>query len=138
MSDLPTIIQNLQELARLQQLNFEILEELGILLDYIEANHIQVPNRDKFNSMLAKTHALLKELYFSSDKVMPYRKLNRRKVTAFRTDKEVTEPVETIYRGVKIFPSASEESVRLILLLRVLCLSTKPSSCPTFPQRNNL
>jgi len=41
----------------------------------------------------------MQELYFSSTKTMPYGKLNRRKVTDFRTDEEVPAPVQAIYKG---------------------------------------
>jgi hypothetical protein len=100
VSDLSTIIQNLQELERTQQLNFELLEELGILLEYMNANNFPIPDREKFNSLLAKTHALMNELYFSSPKTLQYRKVSRRKVTDFKTDEDVPVPIVSIYKGV--------------------------------------
>jgi hypothetical protein len=92
MSELSTIVQSLQELQRMHQLNLELLEQLGIVCEWILANNIPVPNREKFNSLLRKTHALAQELYLSSPKTIQYRKISDESLQGDKSDKEFTEP----------------------------------------------
>ena len=95
VSDLPTLIQELQELQELQrmhQLNLELLEQLGVFFQWVLDNNMAIPNKDRFESLLHKTQALMKELYFAdSPKMLQYSTI-RRKVTEPKSDEEVTEP----------------------------------------------
>ena len=96
MSELSTIIQKLEELERLHQLNLEMLEQMGVIYDWIIKNDLPIPNRDKLFSLLGKHNALLKELYNGTPKIIQYTALSKRKVTDnYQTDEtngEVTEP----------------------------------------------
>lgn len=93
MSDLPTIIQTLQELLNMHQLNLELLEQLGVFLEWILKNNKVIPDRERFESLLHKTQALMKELYLSSTpRILQYRTLSDESKQPRKSDGEVTEP----------------------------------------------
>jgi hypothetical protein len=96
VSDLSILAQNIQELDRLKQLNYELLEELEVLLDYMHLSNFPIPDREKFNALLSKTHSTLTEIHCSSSLTIQFQSISRRKVTATswkdETDGEVTEP----------------------------------------------
>ena len=97
MSELTSVIENLQELQRMHQLNLELLEQLGIFGEWILNNNNDIPNREKFQSLLHKTQALLRELYGSSlTKTLQYQKLADEKKHLFRTDEDVPVPSRAI------------------------------------------
>ena len=91
MPELSKIIDTLQELERMHQLNLEMLEQLDVVFKCIIENDVQIPNADKFVSLLSKSQSLLKEIYFSSQKIMQYRKLTdeslQRKHNSRRVDR---------------------------------------------------
>lgn len=96
MSDLSTIIQNLQELQRMHQLNLELLEQLGVFFQWVLDNKMTIPDRDKFDSLLHRTQALMNELYSSNTpKTLQYSSI-RRKVTDRKSDDKVTEPASAM------------------------------------------
>jgi hypothetical protein len=80
VSELQSIIESLQELQRMHELNLELLEQLGIFADWIVANEISIPNKEKLESLIHKTQALLIELQSDSPKTLIYHGI-RRKVT---------------------------------------------------------
>jgi hypothetical protein len=81
LSELSTIIKTLQELERMHQLNLELLEQYGVLCNWILETNVPIPNKEKLSSLLGKTQTLLKELYASdSPKFLQYQ-TSRRKVT---------------------------------------------------------
>jgi hypothetical protein len=94
VSDLTPTIQALQELQRMHQLNLELLEQLSVFAEWVINNHNSIPNRDKLESLLHKTQALMKELYSSnSQNMLQYQKLTDEKKHPFRTDDKGTEPL---------------------------------------------
>jgi hypothetical protein len=94
MSELPSIIQSLQELQRMHQLNLELLEHLGVFFQWILDSKIDISNKEKFESLLHKTKALMNELYcLDSPKTLHYSAI-RRKVTDNKSDEEVPEPYD--------------------------------------------
>ena len=77
VSELETIIQNLQELQRMHQLNLELIEYFGVWLEWIRKNDVPVPDKEKFYSFVSKTRALIHEIYSGlSSKTVIYRKLS--------------------------------------------------------------
>ena len=74
MSDLSQTIQALQELQRMHQLNLELLEQLGVFFEWILNSEINIPDKEKFNSLFFKTKALLEELYCGKSYTFVYRK----------------------------------------------------------------
>lgn len=104
MSELPIVIEKLQQLERMHQLNLELLEQLAIASEWIIANELLVPNIDKFRSLLTKTNALLKELYSTQpEKTLIYRKLpvgddfSHEKKKSFG-DGDFTESIAPLYK----------------------------------------
>lgn len=108
VSELQTIIQTLSNLERMNQLNLELLEQLGVFADWIVTNNLDVPNKEHFQSLLHKTQALLNELYaLEPTKPLMYRKLADEKKHLFRTDEEVPEPILALNKGGLLFASTS-------------------------------
>jgi hypothetical protein len=98
VTELPTIIQNLQELQLMHQLNLELLEQLGVFFEWILKNKAVIPDRKKFESLLHKTQALMKELYLSSTpRILQYRTLSDESKQPQKSDGEVTEPYISDY-----------------------------------------
>lgn len=95
MSELSIVIEKLEELEKMHQLNIEMLEQMGVIFDWIIKNDVPIPNREKLFSLLTKHNALLKELYNETPRILQYN-VSRRKVTdgswKDKTDGEVTEP----------------------------------------------
>jgi hypothetical protein len=92
VSEIETIIRNLQELQRIHQLNFELIEYFGIWLDWIRKNSIPVPDKEKFYSLVSKTRTLMNELYSASpEKTLIYKKIADEKKHLNGTDEEVPE-----------------------------------------------
>lgn len=71
----------IDEALRMHQLNLELLEQLGIACKWLRENKIQVPNRDRFVSLLSKSDALLKEIYSSDENLQ-----------GKQSDEDLTEP----------------------------------------------
>jgi hypothetical protein len=67
----------------MHQLNLELLEQLAVVCKWMLSNNIQVPNRDKFVSLLRKARILFDEFY--SPPFLQHRK---------RTPEDATEPNE--------------------------------------------
>ncbi len=78
------IINTLQELRRMHQLNFELLEELNVACAYLLENHASLPNQEKLASLLSKAMTLLKEI---NTEPLSDEFLQRKK-----SDKDFTEP----------------------------------------------
>jgi hypothetical protein len=94
-ANLDEIASTLQELNQMYQLNLELIENLAVTYAFIADNNIPIPNEEKFNSLLNKVRALLREMYLTEKRqIVQYRKVSRRKVTDFRNDGEVTEPLK--------------------------------------------
>ena len=93
MSDaLQEVIDTLSELKRLHQLNFELLEQLNIVCQWIIDAHLCIPNEEKMRSLLGKSLILLNEIQADEPKTIQYTTDSRRKVTAFKTDEDVPVP----------------------------------------------
>jgi len=59
---LDEVISTLQELRRMHQLNFELLEQLNVACSYLLENRITIPNQEKLASLLSKATSLLEEI----------------------------------------------------------------------------
>lgn len=90
------VIDTLNELKRLHQLNFELLEQLNVVCKWILDNHICVPNEEKMRSLLGKSLTLLNEIRTDAPAVLllQYKKLADEKKQPFRTDEEGTVPYD--------------------------------------------
>lgn len=92
LSELSSIISTLQELEQMHQLNLELLEQLDVVCKWIVETNMPFPNTEKLASLLAKSQALLKEIYSrSSITVVEYKHLTDEKKHLFKADGEVTE-----------------------------------------------
>jgi hypothetical protein len=111
-SILAEIIDTLNELERMHQLNYELLEQLNVACGYLRENKLSLPNGEKFANLLSKAMALLAEIQAKAPKMLQYQKLADERKQHFRTDGEVTEPLGLVYD-----PNISEVT---------LCLSQKP------------
>jgi hypothetical protein len=116
LSELSGIVTALQELERMYQLNMEMLEQLDVIFKWIIENDVPIPNSDKLVSLLSKNQALLQELYSSSPAILTYQKLNRRKVTPFRTDEDETEPAKKSFLKPNLRFAGKPENSRQICL----------------------
>lgn len=83
-NSLSEIIDALNEVKRLQQLNYELLEQLNVSCAYLLKNYPDSPNNEKLASLMTKAFTLLDEIN-DKDNI-------RRKVTDYKSDGEVTEP----------------------------------------------
>jgi hypothetical protein len=96
------ITSALEELERMHQLNYELLEQLNVIFGYLNANKVKVPDEEKLAGLLTKAMALLAEVQAGTPKTLQYQKISRRKVTDIGefngTDKEVTEPLNRCRR----------------------------------------
>jgi hypothetical protein len=86
------VIETLQELKRMHQLNYELLEQLSVTCKWMIENNIESSNISSLCSLLTKADSLLAEIKADTPKTLVYQKLSRRKVTPFKTDEEVPEP----------------------------------------------
>lgn len=93
-SDMLTeIIETLQELKRMHQLNYELLEQLNAACGYFLENHIKMPNEEKIFSLLSKAAILLREIQSESTlSVIAVTKLADEKKQRPETDDKGTEP----------------------------------------------
>ena len=88
VDSLREVRDSLNELLRLHQLNLELLETLETamfwLQDFGKKHDIQIPNRDKINSLITKADNLLAEItttpYWRSSDDSYHDNDNRRKV----------------------------------------------------------
>lgn len=95
MSDaIQEVIDTLNELKRLHQLNFELLEQLNVVCQGILDDHICVPNEEKMRSLLGKSLMLLNEIRTDAPAVLllQYKKLTDEKKQHFTADEEETAP----------------------------------------------
>jgi hypothetical protein len=100
-------IETLQELKRMSQLNYELLEQLSVTCKWMIENDIQSPNISRLCSLLSKADSLLAEIKADEPKNLVYQKLSRRMVTdrnwKNRTDEDVTEPSASAYKGMLLY-----------------------------------
>jgi hypothetical protein len=94
-SILTEIIDTLQELKRLHQLNFELLEQLGVACAYFRENNIKLPNEEKILSLLSKAMVLIEEINSKplSDEISQKKS----------SDKDFTEPSPKLFKRLKRF-----------------------------------
>jgi len=59
---LEEIISSLNELNGMQQLNFELLEQLNVACEYFLKNYPHLPNTEKLAGLLSKALALFEEI----------------------------------------------------------------------------
>lgn len=94
---LTEIISTLQELKRMHQLNYELLEQLNVACGYFLENHIRMPNEEKLASLLTKATTLLEDMNSKppSDGFLQHKK----------SDKDFTEPysAKLIFQTILIF-----------------------------------
>jgi hypothetical protein len=94
---LPTLLgeatATLSELQRMYKLNAELLETLSVTAQwfraYAEKQNITLPNLSTYNSLVNKAEILINEISNNES-------LSRRKVTDYRTDEEVPEPIQVL------------------------------------------
>jgi hypothetical protein len=96
----------LNSIIDMHQLNFELLEELNVACKWLLQNKVEIPNREKFVSLLNKADSLIEELSLESPQFSI-----RRKVTNPKSDGEVTEP-EYESPNSKASSSKTQESQR--------------------------
>lgn len=59
---LSTVIRTLEELKRMHQLCYELLEQLNVSCGFLRQNNIRLPNEEKLASLLSKAMVLLEEI----------------------------------------------------------------------------
>ena len=91
---LEAVTKTLNELQRLHELNVELLEQLDVACTWLIDNRVQVPNESVFYSLLSKSKVLLEEMQADEPIILRYTTNSRRKVTLFKTDEEVPEPMK--------------------------------------------
>jgi len=87
------VIDTLSELKRLHQLNFELLEQLNVVCQWILDNHTHIPNEGKLRSLLSKSLALLSEIHADTPKTLIYQKLSDGSYHGNESDDKLPEPV---------------------------------------------
>ncbi len=95
MSDvIQEVVDTLNELKRLHQLNFELMEQLNVVCQWILDNHISIPDDGKMRSLLGKSLTLLTEIRTDVPNVLILRsqKLADEKKQHIETDEEGTAP----------------------------------------------
>jgi hypothetical protein len=85
-------IDTLNELKRLHQLNFELLEQLNVVCQWMLDNYIHVPDEEKMRSLLGKSLTLLREIQADTPQIILYQKLADKKKQTYGTDEEEPEP----------------------------------------------
>jgi len=80
-------IDALTEIKRMQQLNFELLEQLNVACQYIVDTKIEIPNEEHLGSLLKKSMALIDELQGNNPVLLQYT-VSRRKVTDYDNRQE--------------------------------------------------
>ena len=89
---LTEISRTLDELERLHQLNFELLEQLNVVCGYLMTCHISVRDKERLASLLTKAMILLAEIQSETPKTLLYRKITDENLQRKRTDEDFTEP----------------------------------------------
>jgi hypothetical protein len=69
-------IETLQELKRMHQLNYELLEQLSVTCRWMTENKIRSPNIVTLCSLLSKADSLLAEIKADSPKTLVYQKVS--------------------------------------------------------------
>jgi hypothetical protein len=89
------IVNTLQELRRMHQLNFELLEQLNVARACLLQNQISLPNQERLASLLSKATTPLGEINtrLPSDEFLQHKK----------SDKDLTEP----YHRLALYTSGS-------------------------------
>jgi hypothetical protein len=78
----------------MHQLNLELLEQLGVFFEWILKNNTVIPDRERFESLLRKTYALMKELYEpTSPLILQYKKLSDESKQPHKSDEDVPAPL---------------------------------------------
>jgi hypothetical protein len=67
-------INALSELKRMNQLNFELLEQLNGTCQWIIDKNIEVPNTDQLHPLIGKSLTLITEVQGDSPKLLQYQK----------------------------------------------------------------
>ena len=99
MSDaIQEVVDTLNELKRLHQLNFELLEQLNITCQWMIDAHVCIPNEEKIRSLLGKSLTLLSEINADTPKLLQYQKLTDEKKQHPETDGEVPVPCITDFK----------------------------------------
>jgi len=88
-------IETLNELKRMHQLNFELLEQLNVTSQWIIDNKVKIPNENQMTSLVGKALTLLNELHGETPKTLQYRKIADESLHGHQTDEEFTEPEKT-------------------------------------------
>jgi hypothetical protein len=94
-------IETLQELQRMHQLNIELVETMTVACSFLLQNHVEIPNKNTFQSLLRKAWTLLDEIKADAPKIVQYRKLADEKKQHPRTDEDVPEPRNLPYKAIK-------------------------------------
>jgi hypothetical protein len=94
---LAMLAKTMQELQRMHQLNIELLEQLEVACSFLLQNHVEVPNKRTFKSLLRKAWSLMDEIRADEIKDVQYT-VSRRKVTDFGTDEDETESIAPLYK----------------------------------------
>jgi hypothetical protein len=89
------IVYTLNELRRLHQLNFELLEQLHVTISWIFEHGIPLPNLDTLHSLCTKAKSLLIEIQSENPKILQYSSADEKK-QHFRTDEDETEPTPRV------------------------------------------
>jgi len=76
----------------LHQLNFELLEQLNVICQWLLDNHIPIPNEEHLSSLFKRSLTLLTEMQADTPEILQYQKLTDEKKQSHRTDEEETEP----------------------------------------------
>lgn len=71
----------LDEVERLQQLNYELLEQLNIIFAHINKNKLEIADKEKLAGLLNKAMVLLSEIHSNPPKDYYVQKVSRRKFT---------------------------------------------------------
>jgi len=56
------IIDTLEELKRMHQLCYELLDQLNVACGFLIQNHVRLPNEEKLADLLSKSTVLLDEI----------------------------------------------------------------------------
>jgi hypothetical protein len=98
LTTLHEVIETLQELERMHQLNYELLEQLSVTCRWMTENKIQSPNILTLCSLLSRVDSLLAEMKANSPKTIIYQKLSDGRKHSEESNGEVTVPNIVIYK----------------------------------------
>jgi len=99
LTGLQEAIETLEELKRLHQLNYELLEQLSVTCKWMIENQIQSPNLPLLCSLLSRADSLLAEIKADSPKLLVYQKLSDEKKHPDDSDTGVTVPIAVTIEG---------------------------------------